>query len=131
MPTLTEFYASAEAAYESVLLESPDRCSIYDVDYVVDASGGTTPTDGVALVSNLPVLYEETTDQAGQLVGGALSEVTHRLYFADSATTRGIKPNYAIVVASRSNNPERRFEHPIILEGSMEVGVTVAATIKL
>lgn len=131
MPTLTGFYASAEEAYRALVLESPDRCSIYSVTYPVDTTGYTTQTDGAALVTNLPLFYEESTDTAGQLVGGTMAEVTHRLYFADSAITRAIKPNYVIVVAARDNNPARRFENPIILEGSMEVGVTVAATIKL
>jgi hypothetical protein len=108
-----------------------DRCSIYNVTYPVNNDGGTTQTDGSAVASNVPCLVEEKIYGSSQLAGGQVASITHRLYLIASAATRVIKPNYAIVVAARSDNPSRRFEQPVLLEETLGPLVVIGATLKL
>ena len=130
MPTLTDYYASAKTAFEALITESPDRCTVYNRTYANDNAGGTTATD-TAVASSIPVIYSEFRFRTGMIVGGSLAEVTHKLRLKDSAATKAIKPNYVIVVAARDNNPARTFENPIVIEETMNVGVVLAATLKL
>jgi hypothetical protein len=108
-----------------------DRCSIYNVTFTNNGDGGTTQVDGTAVVSNVPCLIEKQKYNSSQLAGGQYSEITHKLYLIASTTTRVIKPNYAIVVAARSDNPSRRFEQPVLLEETLGPLVVIGATLKL
>lgn len=108
-----------------------DRCSVYNVTYSANNDGGTTQVDGSPVASNVPCLIEEKGYNSSQLAGGQTSNITHKLFLIASATTRVIKPNYAIVIAARSDNPSRRFEQPVLLEETLGPLVVVGATLKL
>jgi hypothetical protein len=129
--------ASLLASARSLIEGAPDdaglidRCNVYNVTYTNDSAGGTTAADGTAVASNVPCLLEEKIFHSGQVGGGAISNITHKLYLIASSTTRAIKPNYAIVVAARSDNPARRFESPVILEETLGPLVVLGAMLKL
>jgi hypothetical protein len=108
-----------------------DRFSIYNVTYPVNNDGGTTQTDGSAVASNVPGLIEAVREGAITLAGGQIVQVSHKIYLIASATTRVIKPNYALVSAARSDSPSRRFEQPVLLEETLGPLVVVGATLKL
>src|SRR5262245_56261849 len=93
-----------------------DRASLYNVTFPSDGTGGTTKSDGTAIASDVPCLYEQGGHSSTQVAGGTLAHVTHRLYLIASSATRAIKTNYAIVVEARDDMPELRFEQPVILE---------------
>jgi len=129
--------ASLLASARSLIEGAPDdaglidRCNVYNVTYTNDGTGGNTATDGTAVATNVPCLLEEKLFKSGQLAGGAVSEITHKLFLIASSTTRAIKPNYVIVVAARSDNPSRRFVNPVLLEETLGPLVVLGATLKL
>jgi hypothetical protein len=129
--------ASLLASARSLIQGDPDsaglidRCNVYNVTFTANNDGGATQVDGSPVASSVPCLIEKQTFNSSQLAGGQVSNVTHRLYLIASATTRVIKPNYAIVVAARSDNPSRRFEQPVLLEETLGPLVVVGATLKL
>ena len=131
--TPSALLASARTLIESAPDDAGliDRCSVYNVTYTGDGTGGSGASDGAPVATNVPCLIEEKIYHSGQVGGGGMAAITHRLYLIASSTTRGIKPNYAIVVAARSDNPARRFEQPIILEETLGPLVVLGATLKL
>src|SRR5262245_64284949 len=80
-----------------------DRASLYNVTFPSDGTGGTTQSDGTAMASDVPCLYEQGGYSSTQIAGGMLAHVTHRLFLLASAETRAIKSNYAIVVEARDD----------------------------
>jgi hypothetical protein len=108
-----------------------DRFSIYNVTYPVSNDGGTTQTDGSPVASNVPGLIEAVRGGSITLAGGQVIEVSHKIFLIASATTRVVKPNYALVSAARSDSPSRRFEQPVLLEETLGPLVVIGATLKL
>src|ERR1051325_8553702 len=122
MGIVEDTLASATALYESFMSEAPDTCTVYNRTYSGDGTGGTTKADGV-VATGIPIVYEEFRFNSGMVAGGALANVTHKIFLKDTAVNRAIKPNYVIVVPARGNNLARTFENPIALDETMGVGV--------
>lgn len=129
-PSLSDLLTSATTAVEDVIQGSPDSCSLYNVTYASDGSGGTTEVDGTAVASGVKCIYYEKSHRSDQVTGGRLSHVTHELFLIASPTTRGIKDNYALVVSARGNMPQLRFVQPVLLEETFGPLVHVGAMLK-
>lgn len=126
-PTLADVLTSATTAVEDVMQGAPDTCSLYDVTFANDGTGGTTKSDGSAVASGVKCIYNEKSHSSFQLAGTRLSHVTHELFLLATSATRAIKPNYAIVVGARGDMPQLRFEQPVLLEETFGPLVHVGA----
>jgi hypothetical protein len=132
MSTLvTDTFTDARAAFEALLIQSPDTCSIYNRTFTQNGDGGTTSVDGTAVATAVPIIYFEKKYALGMVAGGDMSPVTHELYLKATAINQAIATNYVIVVNARDNKSALRFEHPISLQETMGVGVVLGATLKL
>lgn len=130
IPSLSDILISAQTAVSDVILGSPDSCSLYNVTYTSDGTGGTSSSDGLVVASGVKGIYYEASFKTSQIAGGMFADITHELYLEVTSATRAIKPNYAIVFAARGTMPQLRFENPVILEETFGTLVYLGAQLK-
>lgn len=96
---------------------------------VPDGFGGTTEGDPVEH-KNIPGKIE-VLGRSDQVIGGAqITNQTHKIKMGVTTITRNIKPHYQLIRQAQGDQMTETYENPVLLMGSMDAFVKVAATLK-
>ena len=105
-----------------------DTCTIKLVTPSSDDYGGSTDTE-TTVASDVPCNYKALNPLQTEIAGRSVIGRTHTITFPSNANTEAILPKHKIVVNARGNTPALTFNDPIVLPGSLEPFLTVAATL--
>ena len=105
-----------------------DLCNlIIPAATVPDGFGGETQ-GGPTTYQDIPCKIEPLGRSEREIGGAQITTQGHKITMGANARTKQIQPHYQIVVQAHHGMNEQLFENPVILMGSMDAFMKVAAT---
>lgn len=106
----------------------PDLCDLIIPGATVpDGFGGETQPVPI-IHRNIPCKVEVLGRSDVPIGGAQITTQGHKITMGATAITKQIKPHYQIVVQGHHDMAEQTFENPVVLMGSFDVFMKIAAT---